>query len=64
MGRLPCSADGKAAAAQLYRDGKIKPFHLERWDLAHRATDFAKWAGATSFYDIEYAHVRVIGGSK
>lgn len=51
-------ADGKGRAAELYSAGKLKPFHLERWDLAHRATDFAKWAGASNFYDIQYEHVR------
>jgi len=48
--------DGKGRAAELYSAGKLKPFHLERWDLAHRATDFAKWAGASNFYDIQYEH--------
>lgn len=42
---------------QLWRNGKLKPFHLERWDLAHRATDFAKWPGASDLYDIQYEHV-------
>ena len=37
---------------------ELKPFHLERWDLAHRATDYTKWSTADEYYDIQYEHVR------
>lgn len=36
---------------------QLKPFHLERWDLAHRATNYSRWATAEAYYDIEYEHV-------
>lgn len=36
---------------------ELKPFHLERWDLAHRATNYSRWATADQYYDIEYEHV-------
>ena len=37
--------------------GELKPFHLERWDLAHRATNYSRWAAADGPYAIEYEHV-------
>lgn len=37
--------------------GELKPFHLERWDLAHRATNYSRWVAATGFYAIQYEHV-------
>ena len=37
---------------------QLKPFHVERWDLAHRAVDYPRWATAGAVYDITYEHVR------
>jgi hypothetical protein len=50
-------AEGKQRAAAQYKRKRLKAFHIERWDLAHRATDYDKWATAKDFYDIEYEHV-------
>lgn len=52
-----CRAEGKSRAAAQYNKKRLKAFHIERWDLAHRATDYDKWTTATDFYDIEYEHV-------
>ena len=38
---------------------ELKPFHVERWDLAHRAVDYPRWATADAVYDIVYEHVRL-----
>ncbi len=38
---------------------ELKPFHVERWDLAHRAVDYPRWATAGAVYDITYEHVRL-----
>lgn len=54
---LAYCAEGKPRAAAQYRKKRLKPFHIERWDLAHRATDYDRWTTAKDFYDIEYEHV-------
>lgn len=53
-----CCAGGKAEAAAMLGRKELKPFHVERWDLAHRAADYPRWATADSFYEIAYEHVR------
>lgn len=52
-------AEGKQRAVAQYKKKRLKPFHIERWDLAHRATDYDKWTTAKDFYDIEYEHVSI-----
>jgi hypothetical protein len=52
-----CDAEGKQRAAAQYKKKRLKPFHIERWDLAHRATEYDRWTTAKDFYDIEYEHV-------
>lgn len=46
--------DGKSAAAQMYRDGRLKAFHADRYRAGHRATDYAKWLEATRPYRVRY----------
>ncbi len=53
-------AEGKKRAAGMYTKKRLKPFHIERWDLAHRATDYDKWTNASNFYAVEYEHVRSV----
>jgi hypothetical protein len=55
---VPLGAEGKKEAVYLYGRKDLVPFHLERWDLAHRATDFEKWVNATDYYGVAYEHVR------
>lgn len=56
-------AEGKKRAAGMYTKKRLKPFHIERWDLAHRATDYDKWINASKFYAVEYEHVRILFSS-
>lgn len=46
--------NAKPQAVKLYREGQLVPFHLARWDLAHRATNYSRWADSATFYDIEH----------
>ncbi len=52
-------AGGKGEAANMLGRKELKPFHVERWDLAHRAVDYPRWATAGAVYDITYEHVRL-----
>ncbi|KAL6781671.1 hypothetical protein ACKKBF_B09005 [Auxenochlorella protothecoides x Auxenochlorella symbiontica] len=45
---------GKAAAAAMSRDGRLKPFHTDRYRAGHRATDYARWLTARTPYHIRY----------
>ena len=45
---------GKDAAAMMFWDGRIKPFHTDRYKAGHRATDFRKWLTAAHPYRIRY----------
>ena len=38
----------------MYLDGRIKPFHSDRYKAGHRATDYNKWLGAMRPYRIRY----------
>lgn len=46
--------EGKDAAVAMFWDGRIKPFHGDRYSAGHRATDFKKWLTATRPYSIVY----------
>lgn len=45
---------GKDTAAMMFWDGRIKPFHTDRYRAGHRATDFRKWLIAAHPYTITY----------
>lgn len=45
---------GKDTAVSMFWDGRIKPFHTDRYKAGHRATDFRKWLVASSPYSINY----------
>jgi hypothetical protein len=45
---------GKDTAAMMFWDGRIKPFHTDRYKAGHRATDFRKWLTAAHPYRIRY----------
>lgn len=45
---------GKDSAALMFWDGRIKPFHTDRYKAGHRATDFRKWLVASRPYRIRY----------
>ena len=45
---------GKAGAAAMSRDGRLKPFHTDRYRAGHRATDYARWAQARQPYAVRY----------
>ncbi|KAG7673702.1 hypothetical protein KSW81_006894 [Nannochloris sp. 'desiccata'] len=45
---------GKDSAAMMFWDGRIKPFHTDRYKAGHRATDFRKWLVASRPYRIRY----------
>lgn len=49
--------EGKDAAVAMFWDGRIKPFHSDRYSAGHRATDFKKWLTATRPYNIVYEEV-------
>ena len=36
----------------MFWDGRIKPFHTDRYEAGHRATDYKKWLNATRPYKI------------
>ena len=42
----------------MHRKKKIKAFHIERWEFAHRNTDYEKWTTAKDFYEVQYENVR------
>lgn len=48
---------GKEVAAAMLARKELRPFHLNRWDLAHRATDYGRWATSRQFYLVNYEHV-------
>lgn len=45
---------GKDSAITMFWDGRLKPFHADRYKAGHRATDFRKWLVATRPYRIQY----------
>lgn len=45
---------GKDSAIAMFWDGRIKPFHTDRYKAGHRATDFRKWLVASLPYKIKY----------
>lgn len=45
---------GKDTGVVMFWDGRIKPFHTDRYKAGHRATDFRKWLVATKPYRIRY----------
>jgi glycosyltransferase-like protein LARGE len=45
---------GKDAGVVMFWDGRIKPFHTDRYKAGHRATDFRKWLAAARPYRIRY----------
>jgi hypothetical protein len=45
---------GKDAAVAMFWDGRIKPFHTDRYKAGHRATDFRNWLVASRPYRIRY----------
>lgn len=47
-------AGGKDTAALMFWDGRLKPFHTDRYKAGHRATDFRKWLVASRPYRIRY----------
>lgn len=50
--------EGKDVAMAMFLDGRIKPFHGDRYSAGHRATDFKRWLKASRPYDIVYEEVR------
>lgn len=45
---------GKIGAAAMSRDGRLKPFHTDRYRAGHRATDYARWTTAKQPYSVRY----------
>lgn len=45
---------GKDAAIVMFWDGRIKPFHTDRYKAGHRSTDFGRWLSAVNPYRITY----------
>lgn len=45
---------GKDTSVVMFWDGRIKPFHTDRYKAGHRATDFRKWLVASNPYRIRY----------
>lgn len=46
--------EGKDSAVAMFWDGRIKPFHTDRYRAGHRATDYKKWLTAIKPYKIRY----------
>jgi hypothetical protein len=39
----------------MFWDGRVKPFHTDRYEAGHRATDYKKWLNAVKPYKIKCA---------
>lgn len=48
---------GKAEVVAGLEQGVLQPFHENRWELGHSATDFARWCKTDEPYDIENSWV-------
>ena len=48
------TAEGKDTAVTMFWDGRIKPFHMDRYTAGHRATDYKKWLTAVKPYRVRY----------
>ena len=54
--------EGKDTAVAMFWDGRIKPFHTDRYRAGHRATDYRKWLVASRPYLIRYEEVGAASG--
>ena len=52
-----CRAGGKAEALAGIGQGLLQPFHVNRFQAGHSATDFPRWLVADDLYTTQYAVV-------
>ncbi len=52
-----CCAGGKAEALAGIGQGLLQPFHVNRFQAGHSATDFPRWLVADDLYPTQYAVV-------
>lgn len=49
----PC-AGGKAEALSGLGQGLLQPFHVNRFEPGHSATDYARWSTTAEPYSVQY----------
>lgn len=50
-------AGGKAEALAGLGQGSLQPFHVDRFEPGHGATNFARWSTSNVTYDVSYSMV-------
>lgn len=50
-------AGGKAEALAGLGQGSLQPFHVDRFEPGHSATNFARWSTSNETYDVSYSMV-------